>query len=373
MSLPEEILEHIFSLVFSSSFADETCASPGSAQSPLCLLLACKSFERIAKPLLYGALHLRSRGQADKLACALTAQPALSLHIRAIRVDGPSAGRAFHTTVQLMSAFQLPRPLELLDVRIADERTGSDIATSGEDLERLCTALTQCPDVRHLVLRQGVYMKCRVMTVFVHALASAVPRWPSLETVDFRYKPTPLPPPIGQPPRDPLAAALASAPQLRIVRAHRPTLLNAFLPDIAENPTLERIELLDGAELPHAPPLAAPRARRWSADESGTGAPCTCNGDDNDAAAAKTTAAELATVPKTLFASEMKAYPRLDALVRAGRVHLVVQRLRQRQRRHSDLVVYAAGFEKERAVRAGFEPGKVCSACLGICARSASM
>ena len=44
---------------------------------------------------------------------------------------------------------------------------------------------------------------------------------------------------------DPLALALANSPSLRLVRARRPTLLNTFLVELARNPVLRRIELLD--------------------------------------------------------------------------------------------------------------------------------
>ena len=62
--------------------------------------------------------------------------------------------------------------------------------------------------------------------------------------MDFHHRPTPLPSPGLHTP-DPLALALANSPSLRLVRARRPTLLNTFLVELARNPVLRRIELLD--------------------------------------------------------------------------------------------------------------------------------
>lgn len=149
------------------------------------------------------------------------------------------------------------------------------------------------------------------------------------EQVDFGYKPTPLPLPISNG-RDPLATALASSPHLRVVRARRPTLLNTFLLDVAKNPVLERIELLDGTDMPDAiPAVSSPTTMQIQKPYSACdGAAFKSSLDVSCAAweAFQAAAAELSALPQSVFASQAVEHPRLHELVRAGRLHLILER-----------------------------------------------
>ena len=178
-TFPEEILEYIISL------AMYPYSSPKS--SPLSLLLVCKTFYRIAKPLLYSFLHLRSRRQSAKIAEIFSAQPTLSTYIRSIRVDGPAASQAFLVVAKiLMTSKDWPRGvLDVVDVRLVDERILSsirtlDVAQLRDDLERLNSALRTCPDTRQLIVRQDGYISFNSTVSFIQALASGVRRWHSL-------------------------------------------------------------------------------------------------------------------------------------------------------------------------------------------------
>ena len=174
------------------------------------------------------------------------------------------------------------------------------------------------------------------------------------ESVDLRMKPTPVPAPPGSPRPDPLAAALAKAPRLRVLRARQPTLLNNFLLDVATNPALKRIELLNNTEdSPDScnyfwPFLSRPLGfleksdRNDEADLFLASTPKEFRSDESGykrvsgdiglgpqllAAAVEELEAQLSNEPQTLFASQMVAHPRLCELVRAGRLRLIMERL----------------------------------------------
>ncbi|PAV17719.1 hypothetical protein PNOK_0620500 [Pyrrhoderma noxium] len=289
-SLPEEIIEQIIALALKQDFSSSD--STGPAASPTSILLVSKAFERITKPLLYTNLRFRTREQSATLAATLTAHPHLVNHVRSLRVDGPSTSQSFLHCAQLLAnrcscfrvdarttttsttttttstatgapnqkppfpkldvshAQRLRRctihpPLKSIQLQLVDDRDRTGHHSGREDLEHLCTALSMyLPDTIRLEVRQRGYLSCSAVYLYINALAAGVRRWPSLTQVDFHHRPTPLPSPGLHTP-DPLALALANSPSLRLVRARRPTLLNTFLVELARNPVLRRIELLD--------------------------------------------------------------------------------------------------------------------------------
>lgn len=183
--LPEEILEHIISLALCSE--PPLASASEKTSSPLSVLLVCKTFDRIAKPFLYASIHVHTREQSNKLADVLTVQPALAAYIRSIRVEGPSSSRAFLVAAQHMADSQEAnnRTLDLLDVRLVDERCSSSKDKSNpnqtkDDLAQLHSALRACPDTKRLIVRQNGYINCNTFASFNQALAAGVIRWHSL-------------------------------------------------------------------------------------------------------------------------------------------------------------------------------------------------
>lgn len=206
--------------------------------------------------------------------------------------------------------------------------------------------------------------------------------------------PSALPPLPGRPHSDPLAAAFSRAPNLKVFRSRRPSLLNTFLLDIAENPVLERIELLDGNSRPQER-YSHPRHTHTYYSTSTTGESLRqcetffaardsqleplcrlkpgMTGPDAEVFRAATTefAAQLEQEPQTLFASQIVAHPRLNALVHAGRLQAIMERL---QMSWNDRDVYSrmeklGGSIGVVAVHPCICPGKgICSVQSSACA-----
>ncbi|KAJ7051159.1 hypothetical protein C8F01DRAFT_1176005 [Mycena amicta] len=93
-SLPDELIAEIISPVLKVSeeaFADTRHhVSPFSsfAESTSNILAVCKSWLRVATPLLYNVVVVRSKGQAAALQRALKSNPALGGFIKKLRVEG---------------------------------------------------------------------------------------------------------------------------------------------------------------------------------------------------------------------------------------------------------------------------------------------
>ncbi|KAJ7651215.1 hypothetical protein FB45DRAFT_1078789 [Roridomyces roridus] len=102
--LPDEIILEILSPVLHVSdelFSDTSHTSPFSnnIQSSSPYLLVCKQWLRVATPLLYGVVPLRSTAQATALAATLKAVPELGRFIKKLRVEG-GYGACMHTILK---------------------------------------------------------------------------------------------------------------------------------------------------------------------------------------------------------------------------------------------------------------------------------
>lgn len=107
-------------------------------------------------------------------------------------------------------------------------------------------------------------------------------------------------------------AALAAAPRLKVLRIVRPTILNAFLLDVAENPALERIELVDSAEIDMQLRIDRNQEKKF-----------------RDACIERKAIAQIAELPRTVFSTQISKHARLEALVDAGYLHMNYERLRR--------------------------------------------
>lgn len=94
-NLPDEILSEILSPALrvsdeAFSATSETGRSPflSMSESSSAFLLVSKAWLRVATPLLYHVVILRSKSQAQALAAVLTSNPALGRFVRKLRVEG---------------------------------------------------------------------------------------------------------------------------------------------------------------------------------------------------------------------------------------------------------------------------------------------
>jgi hypothetical protein len=92
-SLPDEIISEILSPALKVSdevFSDTSRVSPFSkySESTSAYLLVCKSWLRVATPLLYNVVILRSKAQAKALSLSLAGNKVLGKFIKKLRVEG---------------------------------------------------------------------------------------------------------------------------------------------------------------------------------------------------------------------------------------------------------------------------------------------
>jgi hypothetical protein len=91
--LPDEIISEILSPALKVSdevFSDTSDISPFAnySESTSAYLLVCKSWLRVATPLLYNVVILRSKAQAKALSLALSKNGQLGHFIKKLRVEG---------------------------------------------------------------------------------------------------------------------------------------------------------------------------------------------------------------------------------------------------------------------------------------------
>jgi hypothetical protein len=103
--LPDEMLHEILTpvlIVPDDNFASTHQRSPFSISkdSSATMLLVCKRWLRVAYPLLYQTVVIRSPGQAHALAGSLQANPNLGRHVKKLRLKG-GYGAAMHRILTL--------------------------------------------------------------------------------------------------------------------------------------------------------------------------------------------------------------------------------------------------------------------------------
>ncbi|KAJ7052209.1 hypothetical protein C8F01DRAFT_1376103 [Mycena amicta] len=98
-TLPDELISQILSpavKVDDAEFCDTSAVSPfatySESRSSSAVLLVCKSWLRVATPMLYNVVVLRSEGQARALARTLNANSDLARFIKKLRVEGGFGG-----------------------------------------------------------------------------------------------------------------------------------------------------------------------------------------------------------------------------------------------------------------------------------------
>ncbi|KAJ7348805.1 hypothetical protein DFH08DRAFT_1079253 [Mycena albidolilacea] len=178
-SLPDEIISEILSPALKVSdevFSDTSDVSPFAkySESTSAYLLVCKSWLRVATPLLYNVVILRSKAQAKALSVALSGNEQLGQFIKKLRVEG-GYGPPMHTILKCSP--------NISDLFLSLAIYSSD-NTSG-----LCKGLSLINPTR-LILRDSEGRKSlvnKMVSQLLDALSKSIPKWDRLRVFDCPF------------------------------------------------------------------------------------------------------------------------------------------------------------------------------------------
>ncbi|KAK7059601.1 hypothetical protein R3P38DRAFT_2496453 [Favolaschia claudopus] len=225
-SLPDEIISEI--LAPALRITDAQFSDPRSSrfmkfsESSSAYLLVCKSWLRVATPLLYSVIPLRSRAQAQALAAALTANPELGRFIKRLRVEG-GYGISMDAILQA-SAKNVSHLCLSLHITHSDNASG------------LCRGLPLLSPV-HLILDGGRATNSQPVEKLIDVLEKCLLAWKQLVLADFFFF-------FFCHPK--ICDALAKAPALEtlvIGGSLEATRVPPYLHKVAENPSLRDIRI----------------------------------------------------------------------------------------------------------------------------------
>ncbi|KAK7046823.1 F-box domain-containing protein [Favolaschia claudopus] len=194
-SLPDEIISEILApalRITDAQFSDlRSSRFMKFSESSSAYLLVCKSWLRVATPLLYGVIPLRSRAQAQALAAALTSNPELGRFIKRLRVEG---GYGISMDPILQSAKNISHLCLSLHITHSDSASGlcrglpllspvhlildGGRATNSQPIEKLIDVLEKCL-LAWTQLVQSFLSSIFIVLIISDALAKA----PALETL----------------------------------------------------------------------------------------------------------------------------------------------------------------------------------------------
>ncbi|KAJ7119089.1 hypothetical protein C8R44DRAFT_789994 [Mycena epipterygia] len=177
-SLPDEIISEILSPALKISdeiFSDNSDESPFAeySESTSAYLLVCKAWLRVATPLLYNIVVLRSKAQAKALARALSKNQELGQFIKKLRVEG-GYGIAMATILQRSP--NISDPFLSLQIWASDNTDG------------LCKGLSFINPAR-VILRDSEYKRLHntMRSNLDNALTKAIPKWDHLRIFGLPY------------------------------------------------------------------------------------------------------------------------------------------------------------------------------------------
>ena len=127
------------------------------------MLLVCKRWLRVATPLLYGTVVVRSVGQAHALADAFTMNPPFARYVRRLRIEGAWDGLG---TI-LKSCTRIRVLFLALHIWSNDSVTG------------LCSGLSQINPAHVIICDEHALLNAKLRKV-VTALGDAIPKWTNL-------------------------------------------------------------------------------------------------------------------------------------------------------------------------------------------------
>ncbi|KAJ6455991.1 hypothetical protein C8R47DRAFT_996461 [Mycena vitilis] len=171
MSLPDEIISEILSpalKVTDEVFSDTSDVSPFAqySESTSAYLLVCKSWLRVATPLLYNVVILRSKAQAKALSIALSKAKQLGQFIKKLRVEG-----GYGPPMRII----LECSPNISDLWLSLEIYSSDNSSG------LCKGLPSINPTR-LILRDCMHKRLenKILSQLLDALALSIAKWDRL-------------------------------------------------------------------------------------------------------------------------------------------------------------------------------------------------
>ncbi|KAJ7651017.1 hypothetical protein FB45DRAFT_29702 [Roridomyces roridus] len=175
--LPDEIISEILSPALKVSeelFSDTSDVSPFSNYTPSTsdYLLVCKDWLRVATPLLYNVVVLRSKAQTNALQQVLKTNPEFGLFIKKLRVEG-GFGTAMHTI--LKSAPNITDLFISLSIYSSDSTGG------------LCKGLPLINPHRIIIVDPHVIkpLKNKHLDALKKALFTCIPSWSNLRIFGY--------------------------------------------------------------------------------------------------------------------------------------------------------------------------------------------
>ncbi|KAJ7101923.1 hypothetical protein C8R44DRAFT_887717 [Mycena epipterygia] len=212
-----KVPEHMFSKISSKSpFAKWTVSSSAA-------LLVCKAWLRVATPLLYHVVIIRSKAQSRALEDALAKNPKLGRFIKKLRIEG-----GFGNPMQqiLRSAPNATDIFLSLQIHSSDSVSG------------LAVGLPLINPTRVIIFDdQNNLLKNKAVLGLIAVLEGCVKKWTNLNTLLLPYS-------TMASPRESLLMALCACENLKTVSlpVPRPDFV-PFLTQIAQLPALEAIEI----------------------------------------------------------------------------------------------------------------------------------
>ncbi|KAJ7651021.1 hypothetical protein FB45DRAFT_780329 [Roridomyces roridus] len=253
--LPHEIISEILSPALKVSedlFSDTSDVSPFSNYTPSTsdYLLVCKDWLRVATPLLYNVVVLRSKAQANALQQVLKANPEFGRFIKKLRVEG-GFGTAMHTI--LKSAPNITDLFVSLSIYSSDNTGG------------LCKGLSLINPHRIILVDPNVVspLKNKQLDALKKALFDCIHSWSNLrifgyphaggyyQTAKWAQKATELSQLLAQTQVHTVAfdsldmipqwiATLYTIPSLKVLRFQRP-LDDRLVSEIESDPCLKKL------------------------------------------------------------------------------------------------------------------------------------
>ncbi|KAF7329343.1 F-box domain-containing protein [Mycena kentingensis (nom. inval.)] len=179
-ALPDEVLSEILApalkvddATFSST--DEKSPFASYTESPSAYLLVNKAWLRVATPLLYHVVCVRSRAQAKALERALTGNTLLGTFIRKLRVEG-GFGASMHNVLKLAP--------NVSDLHL------TLLIPSGDNTDGICKGLALVNPVRFILVdKEYEYnqTKNKATRALYDALVKQAPRWSRLTSFSSPY------------------------------------------------------------------------------------------------------------------------------------------------------------------------------------------
>ncbi|KAK7063583.1 F-box domain-containing protein [Favolaschia claudopus] len=177
-SLPDELISEILTpalKVSEETFCNTDSVSPFAkfSESTSAYLLVCKSWLRVATPLLYNVVIVRSKAQAKALSIALSGNKQLGLFIKKLRVEG-GFGTPMHAVFKCSP-------------NISDLFLSFDIFSS-DNTSGLCKGLPLINPTRLILWTSSrKTLENKMLLQLLQSLADAIAKWDNLRIFDCPF------------------------------------------------------------------------------------------------------------------------------------------------------------------------------------------